>query len=103
MLNSKHVIAKYKFTDVHFSNVTLFQEMSMMKQVVLSLHQQQGLHPKTSKGSLLKSPRSPKSLSLYSGKSKMQKVPIQHHFEPAERDENIHKPAPTEFVRICLL
>lgn len=67
----------------------------MMKQVVLSLSQQQSIHPKTSKTSMLKSPR---SVSQYSGKVKLQKSAVQHHFEPAERDENVNRPAPTEFT-----
>ena len=82
------------------------EEMSVMKQVVLSMNHPDNKHVVSSKGKERPTrgptPRSPKSGKGAGLKQRAGGLPGHHTkscvFEAAERDENVHRPPPTQFV-----
>ncbi len=72
-----------------------------MKQVILNLSQRKPADTRPESHSRI-SPRSPRA-ARPSGRRQEKKATITKPpstFEPAERDENIHKPAPTTIVSV---
>lgn len=84
--------------NVKFVSVFVFnQEMAVMKQVVLNLSQPQysAIDRTTQPG-----PRA--TVKKVSGVKNQPTAPRPNvTFEQAERDENVYKPQPTEFVSVC--
>jgi len=77
------------------------QEMSVMKQVVLNMSESGGNNLKTSRSVRYSPPAQRRTVKSVSGikKTSSSAPRLPTTFEPAERDENVHKPEPTQFVR----